>query len=131
MNLGRSTSRAIRRRSIPHVIIRFDRDQTQYDENTGLAVSFQEDDEYVNAYITQPIVNVTNDGAEAQRTVDTKIGWSLDLIRNKDKIILKEQVDGSTFKDIIYTVSDLKHYLDGDHREFMLTRSGERDNIAT
>ncbi len=131
MNIGKATSRAIRRRSTPHVIVRFDRDQTVYDQETGYAYSVKEEDTYIQAYITQPVVNVTNDGPEAQRTLDKKIGWSLDLIRNKDKIILREQVTAEEFKDVIYTVSDLKHYLDGDHREFMLTRSGERDNIAT
>lgn len=116
-------------KSDPFTVIRFNREATTYDPETGIAISSPEEVEIINAYVEQPIVNDFTDGPEAQREVDTRTGYSTEFIRNKDKIIIPEKIDGYEEKCIIYTVSDIKLHGDGVIREFKLTRSGEADNI--
>jgi len=117
MGEGRGVRGVIRRRQTKHIIEKQDRDSTVVNED-GILIPEMEEDQYVYLH-HQPISDEVLDEAGAQRSKNDKKGWSLieQAIKNEDVI----HINGFKF-----TVKEIQDYQ--THSEFMLVRTGEKNN---
>lgn len=116
---GQGVRLVIMNRQRPFVIQRFDRDETAVNVD-GVLVPEKEELQYALIH-QQPVSDEMLNGPEGQRLKSGKRGWALseEKITNEDKITIKEK---------LYTVNDLAAF--DSHSEFLLIRSGERNNRA-
>lgn len=116
---GQGVRLVIMTRQTQHIIQRFDRDETVVN-NDGVLVP--EKDELQFALLHhQPVTDEMLNGPEGQRLKSGRRGWALSeqKISNENKI---------TIDDFIYTVNNLSVFQ--SHSEFLLIRSGEKNNRA-
>lgn len=116
---GQGVRLVIMTRQTQHVIQRFDRDETVVNDD-GVLVPEKEELQYTLLH-HQPLSEKILNGPGGQRLSASRGGWSLSEQKhqNEDKI---------TIDELIYTVEDIQAF--NTHSEFVLFRSGEKNNRA-
>ncbi len=115
---GIETSKVIRKRQTPHVIIRSERLEGVY--INGIFIEEQDERDNVLMY-TQPVTRKMVQNDIGERTMEDRNGWSTEVnnISNKDKVEIGKGV---------FTINNIQEY--PFLVSFDLKRTGERQNIS-
>jgi hypothetical protein len=121
---GRGTSRLIRRSQKPYILIEYDRNNSEHGIDGNFA-HVKDEFKKILAYIEQPIIDQTIEGQQGQRSIDKRVGYTTDKIKNKDKIAIKKNESDDEYS--LYTISDIQNWV--YFKQFMLTKSGDIVNV--